>query len=169
VQTATGVAGDIRIHLIAASSWARRSLLAIAPPVDRPNVVGMIVPPRPSHAAGIDVVGDDVAIIGEPPLAEGAYALLGDDLPVEELPHLAVGAEFPVSPGMVRVLDTPYADLAPTLFPWHGISSAAEEGTVDRAELIPAESHGVLLIGFGAIVGWDGQETGSSASASGDL
>ena len=35
--------------------------------------------------------------------------------------------------------------------------------------MIPAESHGVLLIGFGAIVGWDGQETGSSASASGDL
>ena len=35
------------------------------------------------------------------------------------------------------------------------------------AQLIPAESHDVLVIGLGAMVGWDGQETGSSASAAG--
>lgn len=90
----------------------------------------------------MDVVGDHVAIVGELFLAEGADALLVDDLPVEELPHLAVRAKFPVSPGMVRVLDSPDAHLAPTLFSWDCLSSAAEVGAVDRAELIPVESHG---------------------------
>jgi hypothetical protein len=43
---------------------------------------------------------------------------------------------------MVRVLDSPDAHLAPTLFSWYCLSSAAEVGAVDRAELIPVESHG---------------------------
>ena len=90
--------------------------------------------------------------IREPFLAEGAYAILGDNLPVEELPHFSAGAEFPVSPGMLRVLDPADAHPAPALFSWDLLSSAAEVGAVDRAELIPAESHGVHLIGLGAMV-----------------
>ena len=61
----------------------------------------MVVPPRSPHAAGTDVDGHNVAVIGEPFLAEGAFALLGDDLSVEEFPHLAVRTEFPISPGDV--------------------------------------------------------------------
>jgi hypothetical protein len=34
---------------------------------------------------------------------------------------------------MVRVLDSPDAHLAPTLFSWDCLSSAAEVGAVDRA------------------------------------
>ena len=45
----------------------------------------MIVSPSTAHAAGMDVVGYDVAIVGEPLLAKGAYTVLGGDLPVEEL------------------------------------------------------------------------------------
>jgi hypothetical protein len=86
------------------------------------------------------------------PLQSAHFPLLGDDLPVEELPHLAVGAKFPVSPGMLRVLDPPDAHLALALFSWDLLSSAAEVGAVNRAELIPAESHEVLLIGLGAMV-----------------
>jgi hypothetical protein len=152
-----------------AASASARSLFSVAPPVDSLNVVRMIVPPSPAHAAGMDRIGHHVAVVGQLFFAEGAYALLGDNLPVEELPHLAVGAKFPVSPGMLRVLDPADAHPALALFSWDLLSSAAEVGAVDRAQLIPAESHDVLLIGFGAIVGWDGQETGSSASASGDL
>jgi hypothetical protein len=133
------------------------------------NIVRVIVPPGPAHAFRMNMVGDHIAIMGEPPLAEGAYALLGDNFPVKQFPHLAVRAEFPVSPGMLWIFAPANAHLALALFSWDLLSSAAEVGAVDRAELIPAESHGVLLIGFGAIVGWDGQETGSSASASGDL
>jgi hypothetical protein len=98
------------------------------------------------------VVGDDVAVVGERFLAESAYTILQSNLPVEELPHFAVGAEFPVSPGMMRVLNTPNAHLALTFFSWYCLSSAAEERTVNRAQLITAESHDVLLIGLGAMV-----------------
>jgi hypothetical protein len=111
----------------------------------------MVVPPGGAHAAGIDVIGYHVSVIREPFLAEGAYAILGDNLPVEGFPHLAVGAKFPVSPGMLRVLDPADAHPAPALFSWDLLSSAAEVGAVDRAELIPAESHGYLVIGFGGL------------------
>jgi hypothetical protein len=43
---------------------------------------------------------------------------------------------------MLRVLDPADAHLAPSLFSWDCLSSAAEVGAVDRAELIPVESHG---------------------------
>ena len=88
------------------------------------------------------MVGDHVAIVGELFLAEGADALLVDDLPVEELPHLAVRAKFPVSPGVMLILDAPNAHLALALFSWDYLSSAAGERTVKWAQLITAESHG---------------------------
>jgi hypothetical protein len=130
--------------------------------MDSLDVFRMVVSPCSSHTTGIDVVGDDVAVVGERFLAEGAYAILGDDLPVEELPHLAVGAKFPVSSGMLRVLDP--ADAHPTLAlcSWDLLSSAADVGAVDRAELILAESHGCLLIGFGGLAYWESDEESCS-------
>ena len=50
----------------------------------------MVVPPGGAHAAGIDVIGYHVSVIREPFLAEGAYALLGDNLPIKNLPHFTV-------------------------------------------------------------------------------
>jgi hypothetical protein len=52
----------------------------------------------------------------------------------------------------MRIFNAPNAHLALALFSWDLLSSAAEVGAVDRAELIPAESHGVHLIGLGAMV-----------------
>jgi len=52
----------------------------------------------------------------------------------------------------LRVLDPADAHPALALFSWDLLSSAAEVGAVDRAELIPSESHDVLLIGLGAMV-----------------
>ena len=98
------------------------------------------------------MVGHNVAIVGEPLIAESAEAILCNDLPVEELSHFAVRAEFPVSPGMMRVFDAPNAHLALALFSWDYLSAAAGERTVKRAQLIPVESHDVLLIGLGAMV-----------------
>jgi len=94
--------------------------------MDGLNVVRVVVPPGPVHAAGMDVVGNHIRIIGEFFLAKGADALLGEDLPVEELPHFAVGAEFPVSPGMLKVLDPADAHPALVLFSWDLLSSAAK-------------------------------------------
>jgi hypothetical protein len=52
----------------------------------------------------------------------------------------------------MRIFNAPNAHLALALFSWVLLSSAAEVGAVDRAKLIPAESHDVLQIGFGAMV-----------------
>jgi hypothetical protein len=120
--------------------------------MDSLDVFRMVVSPSSVHAPGMDVIGYHVAVIGELSITECAFAVLGDNLPVEELPHLAVGAKFPVSPGMLRVLDPADAHPALALFSWDLLSSAAEVGAVDRAELIPSESHDVLLIGLGAMV-----------------
>jgi len=48
--------------------------------VDCLNVVRMIVSPCPSHAAGMDVVGNDVSVIRELDVAEGTSPILSDDL-----------------------------------------------------------------------------------------
>jgi hypothetical protein len=100
----------------------------------------------------LDVVGRNVAIISEWLVIEGALATLGGNLPVEQFPHFSVGAEFSVSPEVMRIFNAPNAHLALALFSWVLLSSAAEVGAVDRAKLIPAESHDVLQIGFGAMV-----------------
>src|ERR1035438_1323646 len=84
-------------------SPSARSLFPIAPPVNRLNVFRMVVSPCPSHAAGINMVRHNVAVICEPLLAESAKAILRNDLPFEELPHFTVGAEFPVPSGMMRI------------------------------------------------------------------
>jgi hypothetical protein len=110
--------------------------------VDGLNIVRVVVPPSTAHAFGMDMIGYHVAVIGEPLLAEGADTLLGDDLPIQELPHLAVRTEFPVSPGMMLIFDAPNAHLALALFSWDYLSSAAGERTVKWAQLITAESHG---------------------------
>ena len=119
--------------------------------MNRLDVFRVIVSPCPSHSARTDVVGDDVAVVGERFLAESAYAILQSNLPVEELPHFAVGAKFSVSPGMLWVFNTPNAYLALALFSWYCLSAAAEERTVDRAQLVSTESHDVLLINLGAM------------------
>ena len=120
--------------------------------MDRLNVFRVIVPPCSAHAAGMDMIGYYVAIVGEPLFAESAETILHGDLPVEELPHLAIRAEFPVPPGMMWVFDVPNSHLALASFSRDCLSSTAETGAVDRAELVTVESHGVLLIGLCAMV-----------------
>jgi len=61
-------------------SHSARSFFPVAPPVDGLNVVGMIVSPCPSHAAGMDVVGNDVSVNRELDVAEGTSPILSDDL-----------------------------------------------------------------------------------------
>jgi len=53
------------------------------------------------------VVGDDIAVISELLLADAANAVLGNDLTVEEFAHLSVGAQLPVSTGMLGIIDAP--------------------------------------------------------------
>jgi hypothetical protein len=53
---------------------------------------------------------------------------------------------------MMRIFNAPNAHLALASFSWDCFSAAAEERTVNRAQLITAESHDVLLICLGAMV-----------------
>jgi hypothetical protein len=90
----------------------------------------------------MDMVRYDVAIISERFVTEGALATLGGNLPVEQFPHFTVGAEFPVSSWVMWVFYAPNAHLALTSFSRDCLSTAAETGAVDRAELVLVESHG---------------------------
>ena len=57
----------------------------------------MVVAPRSSDAAGILAIGHDIAVVCKWFEAKRTYSVLRDDLPVEKLAHLTVGAEFPNS------------------------------------------------------------------------
>jgi hypothetical protein len=58
--------------------------------MDRLNVIRMVVSPRSSHAAGMDVVRYDIVVVGELYFAEGAFTVLDDDLLVEKFSHFSV-------------------------------------------------------------------------------
>jgi hypothetical protein len=53
---------------------------------------------------------------------------------------------------MMRIFNAPNAHLARPFLSRDCFSAAAEERTVNRAQLITAESHDVLLICLGAMV-----------------
>jgi hypothetical protein len=93
--------------------------------MDGLDIVGMIVPPRSSHSTRVDVVGNDVAVIRELPLAESAHAILGGDLSVHQLSHFGVRADLPISAGVLRIVNAADAHLARLSFLRNGFSSAA--------------------------------------------
>ena len=65
----------------------------------------MIIPPSSSHPPGTDVVWNDVAIVRELSLADGANAVLCRDLPVHQLAHFGVGPDLPISARMLGIVD----------------------------------------------------------------
>jgi hypothetical protein len=112
--------------------------------MDGLDIVGMIISPRPSHPTGIDVVGNDVVIVRELSLAERAHTVLGGDLPVHQLSHLGVRADLSISTRVLRIVNATDAHLARSSFLRNRFPSAASLRSVNRAQLISAESHGSL-------------------------
>jgi hypothetical protein len=106
----------------------------------------VIVSPRPSHAAGIDVIGYDVAVVAELFIAENALAVLGHNLLVQQLSHFRIRADLPISARVLGIVDATDSHLSLASFFWDRFSAAAELGAVNRAELISAESHGFLQL-----------------------
>jgi hypothetical protein len=111
------------------------------------NIVWVIVPPRATHAAGTDVVGNHIAVIGELLLADAADAVLSRNLAIQQLPHLPVGAQLAVSTRMLGIVDAPDTNQALTPFLWDSLPATAGKGVVDWTKLIATESHGILLVG----------------------
>lgn len=52
------------------------------------NIVRMIVSPRSSHPLRIPVVWNDVVVVRELFVANGASPVLLNDLPIQQFPHL---------------------------------------------------------------------------------
>jgi len=56
--------------------------LEIAPPMNRLDIVGVVVSPSPSHAFRLDMVGHDLAVLGKRLVTDCAFSALVSDLPV---------------------------------------------------------------------------------------
>jgi hypothetical protein len=127
--------------VLGADSDPARSLLPIAPPVNSLDIIRVIVSPCPSHSPWADMVRYDIAIIRELRFADAAFAALGNDLSIEQLSDLCVGAEFAISSRMEWILDSADAELSNCLRFLNYFPSAAEMRTMDRTDLVPTESH----------------------------
>jgi len=73
--------------------------------VDSLNIIRMIVSPGTAHSSGIDMVRHNVAIVCEFAFAKRTLATLRSYLSVEQFTHFSIGAEFPVSSGVMWILD----------------------------------------------------------------
>ena len=123
------------------SLTSARSFVPVAPPVGSLNIVWVIVSPCAAHSPWIDMVRFDIAVIRELRTADAAFSFLGNDLSIEQLSHLPVGAEFPVSPRETWILNSANAKLSSgPCFLYH-FPPTAGKGTMDGADLIAAKSH----------------------------
>jgi hypothetical protein len=122
-----------------------RSLFPVAPPVDSLNIVRMIISPSSSHSARIDVVGNNIAVVSEPLFAEGADSVLRCNLSVHQFPHFRIRADLSVPSWVFGIVDATDSNLALASFSRDRFPAAAEQGTVNRTELIPTESQSFLL------------------------
>jgi hypothetical protein len=103
----------------------------------------MVVSARSSHSSRIDVVGNDVTIVGERHLANGALSVLLDNLSIEHLPHFRFGAKLAVSTRMVRVFDTLHSEPSDSPSLRNRLAAAAGERPMNGTVLIAAEFHGL--------------------------
>jgi len=104
------------------------------------DVVRVVVPPRSSHPFGISVVRNDIVVVCELFVADGAFPVLLDNLPPQQFPHLSGGSEFPISSRMMRIINASNPRLQSArmgrLFP-----TAAGNRFVDWAVFIATKAH----------------------------
>ena len=87
------------------------------------------------------MVRHDVAVISKRGTAYTAFTALGNDLSVEQLSHLSIGAEFTIPSRMKWIFDTADAKVSQCLRFLSYLPSATGKGTMDRADLVAAKSH----------------------------
>jgi hypothetical protein len=90
--------------------FPRGSLFTVTPEVHCLNVLRMVVSARSAHPSRVNMIGHDVAIVGERYLANGALPVLLNYFSIEQFPHFRFGAKLAVSAGMVRVFDTLHSE-----------------------------------------------------------
>lgn len=101
----------------------------------------MIVSPGSAHSFWILLVRNNIAVIREFNLADGTDAVLLDDFPIHQFPHLAGRAQFPVS---ARVMGIVHALHSQACEPGLGqpLPATAGQRIVDWTEFVATESQG---------------------------
>jgi hypothetical protein len=89
------------------------------------------------------VVWNDVVVVRELFMADCAYSFLLGDLPLQKFPHFSWGSEFSISSRVMRILDALYAypHYYRLAFFSDRLPSTAEQGSMDGAVFIAAQSH----------------------------
>ena len=99
------------------------------------DIVRMVISPSSSHSLRTLVVRNDVVIVGELLVADGAYACLLSDLHLQQLPHLPRRSKFPVSTRVVWIFNP--LNSKPNQF---GLgkerAATASPGSVDGAQFV---------------------------------
>lgn len=101
----------------------------------------MIISPGSAHSFRVLVVWNDVIVVSEFVVADRAYAALLSYLPVQQLPHLSRGSQFPVSSRVMRIFNS-LNSKSDQLGLGYEFSATAGERLVNGAQFIAAESHG---------------------------
>jgi hypothetical protein len=95
-----------------------------------------------SHPFGIPVIWNYIRVIRELFVADGAFLVLLDNLPVEKFPHFCWRPEFPISSRVMRIVNASNPRLQSArigrLFP-----TAAGNRFVDWAVFIATKPHGI--------------------------
>ena len=73
------------------------------------NIVWVIVSPSPSHALGILVVRYNIVVIRELFVADCAFPILLDNLPVQLFSHFCWGPDFPIPSRVMRIFNSLHA------------------------------------------------------------
>src|SRR5207302_7201997 len=105
------------------------------------DIVWMVVSPGSAHSFRISMVRNDVVVVGELFVADGAYSGLLPHLAVQQFSHLRRRSQFPVSSRVVRIfhsLDSETYQLRLGEY----FASTARRRPVDRAHFVGTESHG---------------------------
>jgi len=125
------------------SVYSGRSFFFVAPPMCCLDIVWMVVPPSSAHSLRILVVRNDVVVVGELFVADGAYTSLLSDLTVQQLPHLSWRSKFPISTRVVRILDPlhPHPYCPGLVFFWDCFSATTKQRSVYGTILIATQSH----------------------------
>jgi len=109
-----------------AGTESSRPLLQIAPPMNRLDVLGMIVSPSPSHPFGLDMVGHNLVVFREGCPANRAFPILLDGFSIQQLPHFGWRPKFAIFPRVVWIFDALNTKLKSAFFP-RLLAPAAEE------------------------------------------
>jgi hypothetical protein len=119
------------------------SLFTVAPEVHCLNVLRMVVSARSSHSSWINVVGHNIAVVGERHLANGASPVLLNYFSIEQFLHFRFGAKLAVSSRMVRVFDTLHSEPSGSPSLRNRLAAAARERPMNATILIATKFHGL--------------------------